>query len=73
MLFYDIESHIHIVKIKIDIVRSVKSLCYSRYMGDIYNRPRKDEFDEGFHALYYYQGNVKLETPLQQIKTEQKI
>ena len=35
-------------------------LFYSRYADDIYNRRRKDEFDEVFQALNNYHENIKL-------------
>ena len=48
------------VKMEIDVVCPLKPLFYSRYVGDIYNRHRKDEFDEVFHALNNYHENIKL-------------
>ena len=47
-------------KMEIDIVHPLKPLFYSRYVDDIYNRCRKDEFDEDFHALNNYHENIKL-------------
>ena len=48
------------VKMKIDVFRPLKPFFYSRYVNDIYNRRRKDDFDEVFHALNNYRENVKL-------------
>ena len=48
------------VKIEIEVVRPLKPLFYSRYVDDIYNRRKKDEFDKDFHALNNYHENIKL-------------
>ena len=40
--------YIYMVKMEIDVVRPLKPLFYSRYVDDIYNRCRKDKFDEVF-------------------------
>ena len=48
------------VKIEIEVVRPLKPLFYSRYVDDIYNRRKKDEFDQVFHALNNYYENIKL-------------
>ena len=48
------------VKMEIETVRPLKPLFYSRYVEDIYNRRKKDEFDKVFHALNNYHENVKL-------------
>ena len=48
------------VKMEIEIVRPLKPLFYSRYVDDIYNRRKKDEFDQVFHALNNYYENIKL-------------
>ena len=48
------------VKMEIEIVRPLKPLFYSRYVNDIYNRRKKDEFDKVFHALNNYHENIKL-------------
>ena len=45
---------------EIDVVRPLKPLLYSRYVDDIYNRCKKDKFDEVFHALNNYCENIKL-------------
>ena len=42
------------------VVPSLKSLFYSRYVIDVYNRLRKDEFDEVFHALNNCHENMLL-------------
>ena len=34
-------------------------MFYSRYVDDIYNRRKKDEFDIVFHALNNYHENIK--------------
>ena len=52
--------YIYIVKIEIEVVRPLKPFFYSRYVDDIYNRQKKDEFDKVFHALNNYHENVKL-------------
>ena len=41
-------------KIEIDVVCPLKPLFYSRYVDDIYNRHRKDEYDQVFSALNNY-------------------
>ena len=51
---------IYTVKMETEVVRPLKPLFYSRYVDDIYNRRRKDEFDKIFHALNNYHENVKL-------------
>ena len=47
-----------------DVVRPLKHLFYSRYVDDIYNRHRKDGFDEVFHEFNNYHGNIKLTTEI---------
>ena len=54
----------YVLKMEIDVVRPLKPLLYSRYVDDIYNRCKKDEFDEVFHALNNYHENIKLTTEL---------
>ena len=39
------------VKMEVDVVRPLKPLFHGRYLDDIYNRRRKDEFDKVFHAF----------------------
>ena len=41
---------IHMVKMENEVVRPLKPLFYSRYVENIYNRRKKDEFDKVFHA-----------------------
>ena len=53
-------SDIYFLKMEIDVVRPLKPLFYSRYVDDIYNRRRKDEFDDVFNALNNYHENIKL-------------
>ena len=43
-----------------EVVRPLKPLFHSRYVEDIYNRRKKDEFDKVFHALNNYHENIKL-------------
>ena len=43
---------------KIEVVRPLKPLFYSRYADDTYNRCKKDEFDKVFHALNNYHENI---------------
>ena len=50
----------YVLKMEIDVVRPLKPLLYSRYVDDIYNRCKKDEFDEVFHALNNYHENIEL-------------
>ena len=47
------------VKMEIEFVRPLKPLFYSRYVDDICNRRKRDEFDKGFHALNNYHENIK--------------
>ena len=47
-------------KMEIDVVCPLKPLFYSRYVDDIYNRHRKDEYDQVFSALNNYHDNIKL-------------
>ena len=44
----------------LEVVRPLKPLFYSRYVNNIYNRRKKDEFDKVFHALNNYHENIKL-------------
>ena len=59
---------IYMVKIEIDVAHPLKPMFYSRYVDDIYNRHRKDEFDGVFHALNNYHENIKLTTEIRPSK-----
>ena len=48
------------VNMENNVALPLKCLFYSRYVDDIYNRRRKDEFDEIFHALNNYHENINL-------------
>ena len=43
-----------------EVVRPLKPLFHNRYVNNIYNRRKKDEFDKVFHALNNYHENIKL-------------
>ena len=53
-------SDIYIIKMENDIVRPLQPKFYRRYVDDIYNRRRKDEFDKVFYELNNYHQNIKL-------------
>ena len=42
------------------VVHSLKPLFYSRYVDNIFNRHKIDQFDKVFHALNNYHENIKL-------------
>lgn len=42
------------------VFRPLRPLFYSRYVGNIYCRRRKDEFEEVIHALKNYHESIKL-------------
>ena len=48
------------VKMENEVVRPLKPKFYRRYVDDIYNRRRKDEFDKVFYELNNYHQNIKL-------------
>ena len=55
-------------KIEIDVVCPLKPLFYSRYVDDIYNRHRKDEYDQVFSALNNCHDNIKFTIELTRSK-----
>ena len=50
----------YVVKMETDVAHPLKPLLYSIYVDDIYNRHKKDEFNEVFYALNNNQENIKL-------------
>ena len=53
---------------EIDAAHPLKPMFYSRYVDDVYNRHRKDEFDGVFRALNNYHENIKLTIEIKYIE-----
>ena len=55
---------------EIDVCPSFKTfiLFYNRYVHNIYNKRRKDDFDEVLHVLNNYQKNIELTIQISPLK-----
>ena len=61
------------VKMEVEVIRPLKPLFYNRYVVNIYNRRKKNEFDKVYYALNNYHENIKLTieiSPLKFLDTE---
>ena len=56
------------VKMEVEVIRPLKPLFYNRYVVNIYNRRKKNEFDKVYYALNNYHENIKLTIEISPLK-----
>ena len=56
------------VKMEVEVIRPLKPLFYNRYVVNIYNKRKKNEFDKVYYALNNYHENIKLTIEISPLK-----